>query len=52
MTPGRIREVALDAFWRLPENRNVFASETVGVPFFDLDILQLDWLHIKDLRVT
>ena len=61
MTPDRIREVALDAFWRLPENRKSHwqaltclpqRSPLVGVPFFDLDILQLDWLHIMDLGVT
>ena len=56
----RIKEVALDAFWRLHENRKSHwqaltclpqRSPLLGVPFFHLDILQLDWLHIMDLGV-
>ena len=61
MTPNKVQEVAESAFWRQPHNRKThwqalaalpFRSPLLGAPFFTLEILQLDWLHIVDLGVA
>ena len=61
MTPNKVQEVAESAFWRQPHNRKThwqalaalpFRTPLLGAPFFTLDILQLDWLHIVDLGVA
>ena len=61
MTPNKVQEVAESAFWRQPHNRKThwqalaalpFRSPLLGAPFFTLEILQLDGLHIVDLGVA
>lgn len=61
MVPSRVSEVFLHADWRQPHNRKdnwqaIAALERptplLGVPFFDMSLIQLDWLHIMDIGVA
>ena len=61
MTPAKISEVNSQSFWRQPANRKNHwqavaaldkVSPVLGFPFFHMDMIQLDWLHIMDIGVT
>ena len=61
MTPAQIFEVNSQSSWRQPANRKNHwqaaaaldkISPVVGFPFFHMDMIQLDWLHIMDIGVT
>ena len=58
MVPGNLKEVGTSASWRMLANRKNHwqslqqlkcVSPLFGVPFFHIDLITLDWLHIADL---
>ena len=61
MTPDKIHEVSSSSWWRQAHNRKNHwaavaaldkATPLLGVPFFDMSIICLDWLHIMDIGVS
>ena len=61
MVPGKLKDVGKSASWRMPANRKNHwqcsqqvksVSPLFGVPFFHIDLITLDWLHIVDLGIS
>ena len=61
MTPDKIHDVSSSSWWRQAHNRKNHwaavaaldrATPLLGVPFFDMSIICLDWLHIMDIGVS
>ena len=61
MVPGNLKEVAKSASWRMLASRKDHwqclqqvksVSPLFGVPFFHIDLISLDWLHVVDLGVS
>ena len=51
MTPAQIFEVNSQSSWQAVAALDKI-SPVVGFPFFHMDMIQLDWLHIMDIGVT
>ena len=61
MTPDKIHDVSSSSWWGQAHNRKNHwaavaaldrATPLLGVPFFDMSIICLDWLHIMDIGVS
>ena len=61
MVPGKLKEVGTSASWRMLANRKNHwqslqqlksVSPLFGAPFFHIDLITLDWLHIADLGIS
>ena len=61
MVPGNLKEVGTAALWRMLANRKNHwqslqqlksVSPLFVVPFFHVDLITLDWLHISDLGIS
>ena len=61
MVPGNLKGVGTSASWRMLANRKNHSqslqqvksvSPSFGAPFFHIDLISLDWLHVVDLGIS